>query len=181
MKISRFLSGLAAVPLLLAAAPAAFAQPAASAQPAAPLTPQRYNVLFILSDDLNTALGCYGHPLVKTPNIDRLASRGVLFQRAYCQYPLCGPSRTSLLSGLRPDTTRVYGNEQNLTGATWLPEHFSRNGYFSARVGKIEHGADNIAKRPDEPLIRWDLQETPPRGGNAPLVLRDFWDAQKPG
>lgn len=146
-----------------------------------PLPAQKPNVLFIMSDDLNTNLGCYNHPIVKTPNIDRLAARGVRFERAYCQYPLCNPSRTSLLSGLRPDTTKVLGNDKHLLGATWLPEYFSQHGYFSARVGKIEHGADSVARDPKNPFIKWDLQEKPDKGGNAPLILRDFWDAQKAG
>jgi arylsulfatase A-like enzyme len=105
--------------------------------------PARRNVLFLICDDLNCDIGCYGHPMVKTPNIDRLAARGVRFERAYCQYPLCGPSRASFMTGLYPDQTLVRRNaiyiREHLPSVRTLPQMFRQAGYFATRVGKIYH------------------------------------------
>jgi arylsulfatase A-like enzyme len=114
--------------------------------PSTGLTAQgpKYNVLFIASDDLRAELGSYGNGIVKTPNLDKLASQGTRFDRAYCQYPLCNPSRTSLLTGRYPTQTGVMDNELYFRALhpefVSLPEHFKANGYASLRTGKIFHG-----------------------------------------
>lgn len=101
------------------------------------------NILFIAVDDLRTELGCYGSPVAITPNIDKLAHEGLLFNRAYCQEAICGPSRASIMSGARPDTIRVVENDvefrsQNPDIAT-LSQHFIANGYDAVQIGKIFH------------------------------------------
>lgn len=101
------------------------------------------NVLFIAVDDLNADLGAYDHDLVSSPHIDRLAARGVRFDRAYCQYPVCSPSRSSFLTGLYPEQTGVLTNQdslrQHIPDIPTFPQWFREHGYHTARVGKIFH------------------------------------------
>jgi len=128
--------GVALLPgVARADAPDAVSRPTGAARPR--------NVLFIVSDDLNTMLGCYGDARAKTPHIDRLAARGVRFERAYCTFPLCGPSRNSFLTGLHPNTTGILQNaqifRQSIPGHPSLPECFRRHGGFAARIGKLYH------------------------------------------
>lgn len=104
---------------------------------------RRKNVLFIAVDDLRPELGCYGHPMVKSPNIDALAQSGILFERTYCQQAVCAPTRASLLTGKRPDTTRIYDLKTHIRTTmptvVTLQQHFKNNGYFSEGMGKLFH------------------------------------------
>src|SRR5687768_12935035 len=120
------------------------------------------NVLLIISDDLNCRLGCYGAAEAKTPNIDRLAARGMRFDRAYCNYPVCNVSRTSFLSGRYPEVTGVLNNGTDprvRLGADFqfLPEYFRAQGYFTAGCGKVAHGTFNH-------VLKWDYYSEPQRG-----------------
>jgi iduronate 2-sulfatase len=119
------------------------------------------NVLFIAIDDLRTSLGCYGDKLAQSPNIDRLASQGLMFNRAYCHQAVCGPSRASILTGRLPDHTRVWHNRNlfrdTLPNAVTLPQLFKNNGYQALSFGKVFSGAES---------------ELDPPSWSAPEVLR---------
>jgi len=118
--------------------------------------PEPLNVLFIIVDDLNTTLGCYGHPVVQTPHIDRLAASGIRFDHAYCNFSVCNPSRSSLLTGMTPATTTIQDNVVPLQSVIgdWvtLPALFKQNGYYTMSLGKVFHG-----NRPEHnDLQAWD-------------------------
>jgi arylsulfatase A-like enzyme len=130
-------------------------------------TPPKYNVLFLIADDLNNMLGCYGYNLAQSPRIDRLAAQGVIFERAYNQFPLCAPSRNSFLTGLYPNSTGVLSNQvmfrQTIPQHVSMPQAFRQAGYFVARVGKLYHygvprsvGTDGH----DDP-VSWEVKVNP--------------------
>ena len=110
---------------------------------ALPVAAQPMNVLFIAADDLRNDLGCYGHPEVKTPHLDRLAQRGLVFNKAYCQQAVCNPSRASIMTGKRLDSLRIWDLPTHFRDTTpaavTLPQHFKNNGYFTQNIGKIFH------------------------------------------
>ena len=118
----------------------------------------RPNVLFIAADDLRMNLGCYGDPVAKTPHLDRLARRGVLFERAYCQQALCNPSRASVLTGRRPDTLRVWNLpthfRETRPNIVTLPQHFKQHGYFTQNIGKIFH---NFRQKIEGDPVSWSV------------------------
>lgn len=122
--------------------------------------PQQKNVLFFLVDDLRPNLGCYGDQKVLSPNIDKLADRGVVFANAYCQQAICSPSRTSMLTGLRPDVTGVHDLQTHFRDAVphavTLPQSFKNQGYFTAGTGKIFHNS----KRTLDP-VSWTKTVSP--------------------
>jgi iduronate 2-sulfatase len=122
--------------------------------------PAKPNILFIAVDDLRPELGCYDNPIIHSPNIDRLAQTGLLFDHAYCQEALCSPSRSSLLTGTRPDTTQVWDLKTHFRRAlpdiVTLPQYFKNSGYFAQGMGKIFHlGLDDPAS--------WSIPTTFPR------------------
>ncbi|VGO15640.1 Choline-sulfatase [Pontiella desulfatans] len=108
--------------------------------------PEQLNVLFVVVDDLNVDMACYGHPVVQTPNIDRFRERGMVFNKAYSQYPLCNPSRNSFLTGLYPGTSGNLDNGQNIRevvpDVVTLPQVFKNNGYRAVTTGKVFHQKD---------------------------------------
>ena len=161
---------------------------------------QKPNVLFIAVDDLNDWIGCMGgHPNTKTPNIDKLASRGTLFMNAHCQAPICGPSRASLMTGLRPSTTGIYGqiNDEKIRASnaetqrcTYLPEYLRQQGYKTMAIGKLFHhhvpkGTVDISggrvsgfgPKPDR-RFHWDREKTSTDWGPFPENDRDMPDYQ---
>ena len=157
MKILRF---LAVVTAFLSTFPPGHAQ--AQGQGARPK-----NVLFIVSDDLNNRLGCYGDPLVQTPNLDRLAARGTTFEKAYCTFPLCGPSRNSFLTGLYPNSTGIFANgqifRQTVPQQTSLPQWFRQHGYLAVRIGKMYHYnvPNSIGTDGHDDPASWEIQMNP--------------------
>ena len=154
------------------------ALPAAAATPKRPRAPRNApNVLLILADDLRDWVGWMGgHPQAQTPNMDRLARRGMRFSNAHCSFALCNPSRTSLMTGLLPSSSGVFGNEQDwrrsiqIAGKATLPEHLRGLGFLTAAAGKIFHANHG---GPDSRLTGW-------HGGRRGFEQDAAWDQRFP-
>jgi len=128
---------------------------------------EKLNVLLIIADDLNCDLGAYGNSVVKTPNIDRFAEKGILFENAHNQYPLCGPSRASFMTGMYTNQTKITSNNMNLRNSIpdviTLGQRFRQSGYQSVRIGKIFH-YDNpsaIGTSGNDDIYSWDQTINP--------------------
>ncbi len=125
------------------------------------------NVLWMVSDDLNHRLGCYGHVTAKTPHLDALAQRGVLFDRAYCTFPLCGPSRNSMLTGLYPNSTGILNNgqifRQSIPKRPSVPQLFRLSNYFVGRIGKLYHYnvPNSVGTNGHDDPASWELELNP--------------------
>ena len=129
---------------------------------------EKMNVLFFAVDDLRPEFGAYGKGYIRSPNLDRLAMRGVTFTRAYCQQAVCSPSRSSLLTGTRPDTTKVWDLDTHfrkaLPDVVTLPQHFKKNGWFVQGMGKLFHGGF------DDPQS-WSVPWSSPKTGHGTYGL----------
>ena len=129
--------------------------------------PDRQNVLFIITDDLNCNLGAYDHPVVQTPEIDRLAHEGVTFLNAFSNFPQCGQSRASFMTGLYPRQTGVMHHQQRfreyLPDVTTIPQHFMAHGYTAARVGKLYHydNPRDIGTDGHDDIPSWETRVNP--------------------
>jgi arylsulfatase A-like enzyme len=147
---------------------------------ASPAAGRRLNVLFLAVDDLRPQLGCYGDTVVKSPNIDRLAARGLVFTRSYCQQALCSPSRISLLSGRYPATTRIFtigpALRTTLPDIVTLPQHFKNNGYYTRSLGKVYHvGIDDP---PSWSVPSWQSKK-PRYGPEGEAAVRKYREEMK--
>ena len=138
---------------------------------------RRYNVLFVVVDDLRPELGCYGKRMIHSPNIDKFAKSGLLFNRAYCQQAVCSPSRTSVLTGLRPDSTRIYDLETHFrTTVPWvvtLPQYFRQNGYYTVGLGKVFHQNFGFNAVGLEDIPSWNLPVWNPDGKSGRGYVKD--------
>ncbi len=150
----------------------------AAAASALPAQDRRPNVLFIVSDDLDCRIRSFGDAVAITPNIDRLAARGVRFDKAYCQYPLCNPTRSSVLSGMYPTTTGVFDNNTFLVlneGQQTMPDYFSQHGYQVTLFGKVFHGPNRGMRagstKPDKPAGWFTPAERAKQQAEEP----DYW------
>ena len=132
-----------------------------------PAGEERLNVLFIVADDLNCALGAYGDSVVHTPHLDRLAQNGTVFQNAHCQYPLCGPSRASFMTGMYADQTHIRENNVYLRSAVpdvvTMSQRFRQAGYQAVRIGKIFHydNPGTIGTSGMDDIYSWDQTINP--------------------